>query len=211
MVKMTVFKDNTALILIDIQNDFCPGGALEVGEGNEIVEVANKLQEKFRVKIATQDWHPPNHTSFASNHLDKLPFSTTEMFYGTQVLWPDHCIQGKKGAEFHPKLITNSTDLIIRKGFRTEIDSYSAFFDNDHKTPTGLGGYLKARGINSIYLCGLALDFCVYFSAIDGVNLDLKVNVIKDACRAIDLDGSLEMAINDMKNKGINLIVSNDL
>ena len=211
MVKMTVFKDNTALILIDIQNDFCPGGALEVGEGNEIVEVANKLQEKFRVKIATQDWHPPNHTSFASNHLDKLPFSTTEMFYGTQVLWPDHCIQGKKGAEFHPKLITNSTDLIIRKGFRTEIDSYSAFFDNDHKTPTGLGGYLKARGINSIYLCGLALDFCVYFSAIDGVNLDLEVNVIKDACRAIDLDGSLEMAINDMKNKGVNLVVSNDL
>ena len=211
MVKMTVFKDNTALILIDIQNDFCPGGALEVGEGNEIVEIANKLQEKFRVKIATQDWHPPNHTSFASNHLDKLPFSTTEMFYGTQVLWPDHCIQGKKGAEFHPKLITNSTDLIIRKGFRTEIDSYSAFFDNDHKTPTGLGGYLKARGINSIYLCGLALDFCVYFSAIDGVNLDLEVNVIKDACRAIDLDGSLEMAINDMKNKGVNLITSNDL
>ncbi len=211
MVKMTVFKDNTALILIDIQNDFCPGGALEVREGNEIVEIANKLQEKFRVKIATQDWHPPNHTSFASNHLDKLPFSTTEMFYGTQVLWPDHCIQGKKGAEFHPKLITNSTDLIIRKGFRTEIDSYSAFFDNDHKTPTGLGGYLKARGINSIYLCGLALDFCVYFSAIDGVNLDLEVNVIKDACRAIDLDGSLEMAINDMKNKGVNLIVSHDL
>ena len=211
MVKMTVFKDNTALILIDIQNDFCPGGALEVGEGNEIVEVANKLQEKFRVKIATQDWHPPNHTSFASNHSDKLPFSTTEMFYGTQVLWPDHCIQGKKGAEFHPKLITNSTDLIIRKGFRTEIDSYSAFFDNDHKTSTGLGGYLKARGINSIYLCGLALDFCVYFSAIDGVNLDLEVNVIKDACRAIDLDGSLEMAINDMKNKGVNLITSNDL
>ena len=208
---MTVFKDNTALILIDIQNDFCPGGALEVGEGNEIVEVANKLQEKFRVKIATQDWHPPNHTSFASNHLDKLPFSTIEMFYGTQVLWPDHCIQGKKGAEFHPKLITESIDLIIRKGFRTEIDSYSAFFDNDHKTPTGLGGYLKARGINSIYLCGLALDFCVYFSAIDGVNLDFKVNVIKDACRAIDLDGSLEMAINDMKNKGVNLIVSNDL
>ena len=211
MVKMTVFKDNTALILIDIQNDFCPGGALEVGEGNEIVEVANKLQEKFRVKIATQDWHPPNHTSFASNHLDKLPFSTTEMFYGTQVLWPDHCIQGKMGAEFHPKLITNSADLIIRKGFRTEIDSYSAFFDNDHKTSTGLGGYLKARGINSIYLCGLALDFCVYFSAIDGVNLDLEVNVIKDACRAIDLDGSLEMAINDMKNKGVNLITSNDL
>ena len=211
MVKMTVFKDNTALILIDIQNDFCPGGALEVGEGNEIVEVANKLQEKFRVKIATQDWHPPNHTSFASNHLEKLPFSTTEMFYGTQVLWPDHCIQGKKGAEFHPKLITTSTDLIIRKGFRTEIDSYSVFFDNDHKTSTGLGGYLKARGINSIYLCGLALDFCVYFSAIDGVNLDLEVNVIKDACRAIDLDGSLEMAINDMKNKGVNLITSNDL
>ena len=127
------------------------------------------------------------------------------------MLWPNHCIQGTEGSKFHSKLITDSADLIIRKGFRPEIDSYSAFFENDQKTPTGLDGYLKSRGVNTIYLCGLALDFCVYFSAIDGVNLDLKVNVIKDACRAIDLDGSLEMAINDMKNKGVNLITSNDL
>ena len=206
MIKMTVFKDNTALILIDIQNDFCPGGALEVEEGNEIVEVANKLQEKFRVKIATQDWHPPNHTSFASNHLDKLPFSTTEMFYGTQVLWPDHCIQGKKGAEFHPKLITKSTDLIIRKGFRTEIDSYSAFFENDRITPTGLEGYLIKREIKEIYLCGLAFDYCVFYSALDGIRLGFDVFIFQDLTKAIDLNNSYEIAKKTMIEKGIKLI-----
>ena len=133
------------------------------------------------------------------------------MFYGTQVLWPNHCIQGSIGAEFHPKLVTKKADLIIRKGFRPEIDSYSAFFDNDHETPTGLYGYLQSRGVDTIYLCGLALDFCVYFSAIDGIKLDFKVNVIKDACRAIDLEGSLDKSLNDMKNKGVNLICSGDL
>ena len=143
--------------------------------------------------------------------LNKIPFSTVEMFYGTQVLWPNHCIQGSIGAEFHPKLVTKNADLIIRKGFRPEIDSYSAFFDNDHETPTGLYGYLQSRGVDTIYLCGLALDFCVYFSAIDGIKLDFKVNVIKDACRAIDLEGSLDKSLNDMKNKGVNLICSGDL
>ena len=208
---MDMFEENNALLLVDIQNDFCPGGALAVDDGDKIIEISNKLQEKFKINIITQDWHPPFHKSFASNHLNKIPFSTAEMFYGTQVLWPNHCIQGSIGAEFHPKLVTKKADLIIRKGFRPEIDSYSAFFDNDHETPTGLYGYLQSRGVDTIYLCGLALDFCVYFSAIDGIKLDFKVNVIKDACRAIDLEGSLDKSLNDMKNKGVNLICSGDL
>ncbi len=208
---MSDFKEDTALILIDIQNDFCPGGALAVNEGNEIVSLANKLQKNFKIKIATQDWHPYTHQSFASNHEGKEPLSVIEMFYGQQVLWPDHCIQGSKGAKFHPELITDNSDLIIRKGFRPEIDSYSAFFENDHKTPTGLEGYLRTRQIKSIYLCGLALDFCVYFSAIDGVKLGFKVFVIEDACRAIDLDGSLDNAIKEMKSSGVQLLSSPDL
>ena len=161
---MDMFEENNALILIDIQNDFCPGGALAVDDGDKIIGISNKLQEKFKINIITQDWHPPNHKSFASNHLNKIPFSTVETFYGTQVLWPDHCMQGSIGAEFHPKLVTKNADLIIRKGFRPEIDSYSAFFDNDHKTPTGLYGYLQSRGVDTIYLCGLALDFCLFLS-----------------------------------------------
>ena len=208
---MDMFEENNALILIDIQNDFCPGGALAVDDGDKIIEISNKLQKKFKINIITQDWHPPNHKSFASNHLNKIPFSTVEILYCTQVLWPDHCMQGSIGAEFHPKLVTKNADLIIRKGFRPEIDSYSAFFDNDHETPTGLDGYLQSRGVDTIYLCGLALDFCVYFSAIDGIKLDFKVNVIKDACRAIDLDGSLNKSLNDMKNKGVDFVYSGDL
>ena len=160
---MSNFGEDTALVLIDIQNDFCPGGALAVDQGDEIVEISNKIQEQFKIKIITQDWHPSTHKSFASNHEGKEPLSTVEMFYGQQVLWPNHCIQGTEGSKFHSKLITDSADLIIRKGFRPEIDSYSAFFENDQKTPTGLDGYLKSRGVNTIYLCGLALDFCVYF------------------------------------------------
>ena len=208
---MVDFKEDTALILIDIQNDFCPGGALAVNEGNEIVGIANELQKNFKIKIATQDWHPYTHKSFASNHEGQEPLSVIEMFYGQQVLWPDHCIQGSKGAEFHRELITNNSDLIIRKGFRPEIDSYSAFFENDHKTPTGLEGYLRTRQIKSIYLCGLALDFCVYFSAIDGAKLGFKVFVIEDACRAIDLDGSLDNAIKEMASSGVQLLSSPDL
>ena len=203
---MSNFGEDTALVLIDIQNDFCPGGALAVDQGDEIVEISNKIQEQFKIKIITQDWHPSTHKSFASNHEGKEPLSTVEMFYGQQVLWPNHCIQGTEGSKFHSKLITDSADLIIRKGFRPEIDSYSAFFENDQKTPTGLDGYLKSRGVNKIYLCGLALDFCVYFSAIDGAELGYNVNVIQDACRAIDLDGSLEKSLNDMKSKGVKLL-----
>ena len=208
---MSNFGEDTALVLIDIQNDFCPGGALAVDQGDEIVEISNKIQEQFKIKIITQDWHPSTHKSFASNHEGKEPLSTVEMFYGQQVLWPNHCIQGTKGSKFHSKLITDSADLIIRKGFRPEIDSYSAFFENDQKTPTGLDGYLKSRGVNKIYLCGLALDFCVYFSAIDGAELGYNVNVIQDACRAIDLDGSLEKSLNDMKSKGVKLLSTSDL
>tara|TARA_B100000700_G_scaffold157303_2_gene174628 strand:+ start:3431 stop:4057 length:627 start_codon:yes stop_codon:yes gene_type:complete len=208
---MSNFGEDTALVLIDIQNDFCPGGALAVDQGDEIVEISNTIQEQFKIKIITQDWHPSTHKSFASNHEGKEPLSTVEMFYGQQVLWPNHCIQGTEGSKFHSKLITDSADLIIRKGFRPEIDSYSAFFENDQKTPTGLDGYLKSRGVNKIYLCGLALDFCVYFSAIDGAELGYNVNVIQDACRAIDLDGSLEKSLNDMKSKGVKLLSTSDL
>lgn len=208
---MSNFGEDTALVLIDIQNDFCPGGALAVDKGDEIVEISNKIQEQFKIKIITQDWHPSTHKSFASNHEGKEPLSTVEMFYGQQVLWPNHCIQGTEGSKFHSKLITDSADLIIRKGFRPEIDSYSAFFENDQKTPTGLDGYLKSRGVNKIYLCGLALDFCVYFSAIDGAELGYNVNVIQDACRAIDLDGSLEKSLNDMKSKGVKILSTSDL
>ena len=207
---MSNFGEDTALVLIDIQNDFCPGGALAVDKGDEIVVISNKIQEQFKIKIITQDWHPSTHKSFASNHEGKEPLSTVEMFYGQQVLWPNHCIQGTEGSKFHSKLITDSADLIIRKGFRPEIDSYSAFFENDQKTPTGLDGYLKSRGVNKIYLCGLALDFCVYFSAIDGAELGYNVNVIQDACRAIDLDGSLEKSLNDMKSKGVKLLSTSD-
>ena len=208
---MSNFGEDTALVLIDIQNDFCPGGALAVDKGDEIVVISNKIQEQFKIKIITQDWHPSTHKSFASNHEGKEPLSTVEMFYGQQVLWPNHCIQGTEGSKFHSKLITDSADLIIRKGFRPEIDSYSAFFENDQKTPTGLDGYLKSRGVNKIYLCGLALDFCVYFSAIDGAELGYNVNVVQDACRAIDLDGSLEKSLNDMKSKGVKILSTSDL
>ena len=208
---MSNFGEDTALVLIDIQNDFCPGGALAVNQGDEIVDISNKIQERFKIKIITQDWHPSTHKSFASNHEGKEPLSIVEMFYGPQVLWPNHCIQGTEGSEFHSKLVTDNADLIIRKGFRPEIDSYSAFFENDQKTPTGLDGYLKSRGINTIYLCGLALDFCVYFSAIDGAKLGYNVIVIEDACRAIDLNGSLENSLNDMKSKGIRLLTTSNL
>ena len=204
------FSDE-ALVLIDIQNDFCPGGALAVNEGNEIVSVVNNIQNKFSVKILTQDWHPENHKSFASNHSGKDPFSSINMFYGSQVLWPDHCIQDTQGAEFHSDLITKNSDLIIRKGFRPNIDSYSAFFENDKSTPTGLEGYLKTRGIKTIYLCGLAFDFCVFFSAIDGAKLGFQVFVIEDACRAIDLDGSLKNSLKEMNVSGIKLISSSNL
>ncbi|NNL74033.1 MAG: bifunctional nicotinamidase/pyrazinamidase [Silicimonas sp.] len=196
---------NQAILVIDIQNDFCPGGALAVSGGDQIVAPVNALVPEFPVRVFTQDWHPADHLSFASRHDGKAPFTTTEMPYGTQVLWPDHCIIGSDGAAFHPDLDTRPADLIIRKGFRREIDSYSAFFENDHKTPTGLEGYLRTRGVDTVTLVGLATDFCVNFSAVDAARLGFKVTVIESLCRAIDLDGSLAAAKDGMSAAGVTL------
>lgn len=194
----------TALLVIDIQNDFCPGGALAVTGGDEIIPRVNALMDQYDVVVATQDWHPADHKSFASNH-DADPFSMTQMPYGPQVLWPDHCIQGSQGAEFHKDLAIDKADMIIRKGFRPEIDSYSAFFENDQTTPTGLHGYLQTRGITKLTLTGLAMDFCVAFSAIDGARLGYDVTVLTSACRAIDMDGSLATAETNMRAAGVKL------
>lgn len=193
-----------ALLVIDVQNDFCPSGALAVPGGDEIVPQINAMMGDFDSVILTQDWHPAGHSSFASSHAGKNPFELTEMPYGPQVLWPDHCVQGTHGAEFHPDLCTDG-DLVLRKGFRNSIDSYSAFFENDHITPTGLQGYLTTRGIDKLTLVGLATDFCVHFSAVDAARLGFDVTVRMDACRAIDLDGSLAAAKNAMRAAGITL------
>ncbi|MEM9715214.1 MAG: bifunctional nicotinamidase/pyrazinamidase [Pseudomonadota bacterium] len=193
----------TALLVIDIQNDFCPGGALAVAEGDAIVPRVNALMENYKVVVATQDWHPTGHQSFASSHDGADPFSMTEMPYGPQVLWPDHCVQGTDGARFHNNLNIDKADLIIRKGFHPAIDSYSAFFENDKTTPTGLTGYLKERGVTEVHLTGLATDFCVYYSAIDAIAQGFETTLLIDCCRAIDLDGSLDAAVTDMQSKDV--------
>ena len=197
--------DRTALLVIDVQNDFCPGGALAVADGDAIVPVINGLARDFPVRVFTQDWHPAGHSSFASAHPGRAPFETTEMPYGTQVLWPDHCVQGTEGAAFHPGLNTDPADMIIRKGFDPAIDSYSAFFENDRTTPTGLEGSLRSRGVGALVLVGLATDFCVAYSALDGARLGFDVTVRLDACRGIDLDGSLGAALADMRAAGVTL------
>ncbi|WP_299899590.1 bifunctional nicotinamidase/pyrazinamidase [uncultured Ruegeria sp.] len=191
-----------ALLVIDVQNDFCPGGALAVAEGDEIVAPINAIMDEFDAVILTQDWHPAGHSSFASSHDGKNPFELIELPYGPQVLWPDHCVQGTQGAGFHPELRTDG-DLILRKGFRGAIDSYSAFFENDHQTPTGLKGYFDTRGIDHLTLVGLATDYCVHFSAVDAARLGFGVTVRMDACRAIDMDGSLAAAEQAMRNAGV--------
>lgn len=196
---------NEAILVIDVQNDFCPGGALAVAGGDEIVAPINAMVPEFPVRVFTQDWHPANHLSFASQHEGKEPFSLTEMPYGPQVLWPDHCIIGSDGAAFHAGLDTRVADMVIRKGFRREIDSYSAFFENDHETPTGLEGYLRTRGVEKVTLVGLATDFCVNFSAVDAARLGFDVTVIESLCRAIDLDGSLDAAREGMVAAGVKL------
>ena len=182
---------DTALVVIDVQNDFCPGGALAVERGDEVVPLINHLIQSYEHVVLTQDWHPPDHASFASQHPNRRPFETIEVAYGSQTLWPDHCVQGSAGAEFHPQLHWTKAELILRKGFRRLIDSYSAFFENDRTTPTGLGGYLRERGIKHVVLTGLATDFCVGFSALDARKLGFTVTVVEGACRAIDLQGSL--------------------
>lgn len=194
-----------ALIVIDMQNDFCPGGALAVSGGDEIVPEVNHLIRSSEHVILTQDWHPPGHKSFASSHRGAAPFSTVDMPYGAQTLWPDHCVQGTFGAEFHPELNWTKAELVLRKGFRTSIDSYSAFFENDRKTPTGLGGYLRERGIANLVLCGLATDYCVAYSALDAARLGFKTTVIQSACRAIDLNGSLAAQNQAMRDAGVRL------
>lgn len=200
-----------ALLMIDVQNDFCPGGALAVADGNAVIPVINRLQERFDLRVLTQDWHPSDHTSFADNHAGAAPYSVTEMPYGPQVLWPTHCVQGTRGAEFHEELQTIGAAVVIRKGFRSEIDSYSAFFENDHKTPTGLNGYLRDQGVETVTIAGLATDFCVKFSALDAAKLGFKVTVVEDGCRAIDLDGSLAAAMAEMREAGITIARSDSL
>ena len=195
--------DNEALIVIDLQNDFCPGGALAVQGGDQIVGRVNALMRDHAVVVLTQDWHPADHTSFAANHLGAAPYSVIQMPYGAQVLWPAHCIQGSDGAQFHPDLHVDRADLILRKGFRASIDSYSAFFENDHKTATGLDGYLRDRGVKKLTFVGLALDFCVAWSAVDAARLGYGVTVLEGACRAIDLDGSLAAAGDTMRAAGV--------
>tara|TARA_R110002110_G_scaffold25867_5_gene95586 strand:- start:15736 stop:16341 length:606 start_codon:yes stop_codon:yes gene_type:complete len=194
-----------ALIVIDVQNDFCPGGALAVAGGNEIVAGINALMAGFKAVVMTQDWHPAGHSSFAANHRGKDPFSLIDMPYGAQVLWPTHCVQGSEGAAFHPDLATDRADLVIRKGYIAAIDSYSAFFENDRKTATGLDGYLRDRGVNRLVMVGLALDFCVAYSALDAARLGYAVTVETGLCRAIDLDGSLAAMSAQMREAGVRL------
>jgi nicotinamidase/pyrazinamidase len=195
-----------ALVVIDVQNDFCASGALAVPQGGAIVSGINDLMHQFDVRVLTQDWHPAGHSSFASSHPKKAAYDTVQMPYGSQILWPDHCVQGTEGAAFHPGLKTDRADLILRKGFRPEIDSYSAFFENDHETPTGLAGYLRTRNVQNLTLVGLATDFCVFFSAIDAAALGFDVSVRLPLCRAINLDGSLEGALSAMRAQNVTLI-----
>ncbi|MTI09043.1 bifunctional nicotinamidase/pyrazinamidase [Rhodospirillaceae bacterium RKSG073] len=199
-------RPTDALIVIDVQNDFCAGGALAVPDGDAVVEPIMELQSKFDTVVYTQDWHPSDHSSFASQHEGKNPLETIELSYGTQVLWPDHCVSGSHGAAFHKDLDVNAAQMIIRKGFRSAIDSYSAFFENDQVTPTGLEGYLKSRNIDRVFLCGLATDFCVYYSALDAVKSGFEAVLISGACRGIDLGGSLSATLEDMKAKGVEII-----
>ena len=194
---------NEALIVIDVQNDFCPGGALAVAGGDAIIPRINALMADFAVVVLTQDWHPADHTSFADTHPGAAPFSTMEMPYGTQVLWPRHCVQGSTGAAFHADLCSDPAHLVIRKGFRPGIDSYSAFFENDRTTPTGLDGYLRGRGVTAITLVGLATDFCVAYSALDAARLGFGATVLQGACGAIDLAGSLAVMQAQMAAAGV--------
>ncbi len=198
--------EREVLIIADPQLDFCPGGALHVPKGDEIVPIVNRLARRFSHVILTQDWHPPDHTSFASAHPGRRPFETIDVAYGPQTLWPDHCVQGSEGATFHPALDIPHVELIIRKGYHRTIDSYSAFRENDRRTPTGLAGYLRERGFERVTLCGLATDFCVFFSAIDAREAGFETAVVLEASRAIDLDGSLARALDAMRGAGIALL-----
>ena len=198
-------SDREVLIVVDVQRDFCPGGSLAVPDGDAVVPVVNGLARRFAHVVLTQDWHPPGHASFASAHPGKLPFDTIELAYGAQTLWPDHCVQDTEGAAFHPGLDVGNVELIVRKGFHAGIDSYSAFRENDRKTPTGLAGYLRERGFERATLCGLATNVCVFFSAMDAQDFGFATTVDLAASRGIDLDGSLARALAAMRAAGIEL------
>ena len=202
---------NSALIVVDVQNGFTPGGHLAVAHADQIIPKINQLATHFDNIVLTQDWHPENHISFAENHVGKNPFDTVELNYGTQVLWPSHCVQGTPDADFHPDLNISRAQLIIRKGFHPEIDSYSAFKEADHQTSTGLAGYLKERGIDTVYIVGIATDFCVAWTAMDAAQLGFKTFVISDATKAIDLQGSLQHAWQEMLAKGVKRVVAKDI
>jgi nicotinamidase/pyrazinamidase len=196
------------LLVIDVQNDFCPGGALAVADGDAVVEVIHRVAPRFEHIVLTQDWHPAGHSSFASSYTGKKPFEPIELSYGTQTLWPDHCVQQTHGAEFHPRLGLAQAELILRKGFRPQIDSYSTFFENDRVTPTGLAGYLKERDLTRVFLAGLAYDFCVGYSALDARRMGLTAVVMRDACRAIDLNGSVTQMEAEFAQAGVTVIES---
>jgi nicotinamidase/pyrazinamidase len=202
---------SSCLIVVDVQNDFCPGGALAVPKGDEVVPLVNRLAARFDNVVLTQDWHPRGHASFASSHPGKKPFETIDLAYGKQVLWPDHCVQGTPGAAFHPELRTDRAQLVVRKGFHPGVDSYSGFLEADRETTTGLAGYLKEKGFQHLFVCGLATDFCVAWTALDARATGFEVTVLEDACRAIDLDGSLERARRDLRAAGVALSSSQDL
>ena len=199
------------LLVVDVQNDFCPGGALAVEGGDEVIPVIHRIAPHFEHIILTQDWHPPGHHSFACAHAGKCPFEQVRVSYGEQTLWPDHCVQSTPGAEFHPELKLARAELILRKGFRPEIDSYSAFFENDHATTTGLNAYLRERGLKRVFLAGLAYDYCVGFSALDARRLGFPVIIIRDACRAIDLNGSVAAIEKELAAAGVELIESAEM
>lgn len=199
------------LLIIDVQNDFCPGGALAVADGDAVIPAIHRIAPSFEHILLTQDWHPAGHTSFASTHAGKHPFEQIELSYGPQTLWPDHCVQSTSGAEFHPSLHLPQADLILRKGFRPQIDSYSAFFENDHVTSTRLAGYLRERGLTRVFFAGLAYDYCVGYSALDARRLGLEAIVIRDACRAIDLKGSVARIEAEFAKAGVSLIDSGEI
>jgi nicotinamidase/pyrazinamidase len=211
MAAPVTVADGDVLVVVDAQNDFCPGGALAVADGDGVIAVANRLGAQFRHVVLTQDWHPRGHVSFASTHPGRQPYETITLPYGAQVLWPDHCIPGTKGAEFHPALDTRQATLVVRKGWNPAVDSYSALYENDHRTPTGLAGYLRERGLRRLFLAGLATDFCVQYSALDARREGFDVYVVEDAVRGLDLRGSLAEAWRRMEEAGVRRVREADL
>lgn len=211
MTERYTIGEDDVLLAVDVQVDFCPGGALAVAGGDEVVGAINRLGRRFAHVVMTQDWHPAGHRSFASQHPGRAPFESIDLPHGSQTLWPDHCVQGTRGAEFHAALELPNCELVVRKGFRADIDSYSAFMENDHATPTGLAGYLRERGFRRLFLAGLATDFCVRFSALDARQAGFDAVLIEDGCRAIDLDGSLAAAMDEMVAAGVEIAAASDV